>query len=37
MAFKEDGAYGDAAALLKRISQGAQATAEVRFHLDCAN
>ena len=33
MALKEEASYADAAALLRRISQGAQATAEVRFQL----
>ena len=33
MALKEEAAYADAAALLRRISSGAQATAEVRFQL----
>ena len=33
MDLKEDAAYAEAAALLRRISQGAQATAEVRFQL----
>lgn len=33
MALKEEAAYAEAAALLRRISQGAQATPEVRFQL----
>ena len=33
MELKEDAAYAEAAALLRRIAQGAQATPEVRFQL----
>ena len=33
MALKEEAEYAEAVALLRRISQGAQATAEVRFQL----
>ncbi len=33
MALKEEGAYAEAVALLRRIGQGAQATAEAKFQL----
>lgn len=33
MEMKEEGEYADAVALLRRISQGAQSTSEVRFQL----